>query len=128
MFTYRIREKEGDGLKGKSFLKAVTELSWFLRFSRVWFSSLSYFKRSIVVVVLGNRWYWFIVLGCSSVMVLPWAIVLGILTLPPVLRPVVMVLILIGYGIASGLKDYSLKEEEYLRKVEKELAKTKALP
>jgi hypothetical protein len=64
--------------------------------------------------IFRERWYWFIVVGVTLVFVLPLVIVWVILNLDPTIRLIATILLITGWGIASGYKDWivSKRKEE----------------
>ena len=59
---------------------------------------------------------WKLIVACALVSILPISVLYGLLRLPWFLRPVFTIGILIGWGIASGYKDWYLvhrREEEH---------------
>jgi len=66
--------------------------------------------------ILSEEWLWIIVLALIVVLIGPLLIVWLVLALPAELKLVATVLIVIGWGVASGYKDWILdkrrREEE----------------
>jgi len=72
--------------------------------------------------IIREEWFWIIVLMMIAVLVLPFIIVMFILTLPPDLRLVMTILLIVGWGVAAGYKDWIMgrrKEEERKQSIEK---------
>jgi len=64
--------------------------------------------------VLAGRWLWTIVLAVILVVTLPFLIIMVILYLPPEARLVATVLIIVGWGVAAGYREWvtSKRKEE----------------
>jgi len=60
--------------------------------------------------ILSEEWLWIIVLALIAVLIGPLLIVWLVLALPAELKLVATVLIVIGWGIASGYKDWILEK------------------
>jgi len=60
--------------------------------------------------LLFNRWLWITILGASVVMIGPFIITYAILAMPPVYRGLSTILIIIGWGFASGYKDWVISK------------------
>jgi len=66
--------------------------------------------------LLLNKWLWITILGISAVMIGPFITIYAILAMPPEYRGPATVLIIIGWGFASGHKDWAIskrKEEKF---------------
>jgi hypothetical protein len=68
----------------------------------------------ILDITLFNKWLWIIICGMCTVVILPLFIIAVILSVPPWLGATAIILIIIGWSIAGGYKEYSL----YKRKSE----------
>jgi hypothetical protein len=69
--------------------------------------------------ILSEKWLWIIVLGLTAVLVGPLLIIWFILYLPGELKVVATILIIIGWGVAAGYKDWlqnKRREEESRRR------------
>ena len=65
--------------------------------------------------ILSEEWLWLIVLSFIAILVGPLLIVWFILVLPPELKILATILIIVGWGVAAGYKDWlkaKRKEEE----------------
>jgi len=65
--------------------------------------------------ILKERWFWITVIALILVFTTPFIVIIMILNLPPALKIVATVLIITGWGIAAGYKDWvksKRKEEE----------------
>jgi len=60
--------------------------------------------------ILSEEWLWIIVLALIVVLIGPLLIVWLVLALPAELKLVATVLIVIGWGVASGYKDWILEK------------------
>jgi len=64
-------------------------------------------------------WLWIIVFSLILIIVLPFAIIWFILTLPPELSFTATIIIIVMWGVAAGYKDWTIqkrKDEEKQRK------------
>ncbi len=71
--------------------------------------------------MLSEEWLWIIILGLAVVLIGPLLIIWVILYLPIELKVVATALIIIGWGVAAGYKDWlqnKRREEEKRRKEE----------
>ena len=76
-----------------------------------------------LTLILTEKWLWIIILGIIAIIAIPLVVVWIILNLPPVLRLVATVFIIIGWGIAAGYRDWVMskrREEERAAKVRKD--------
>jgi hypothetical protein len=67
------------------------------------------------ISVIKEEWFWIIAVSAILILVLPLAIVWFILKLPPELAFIVTILLIIGWGVAAGYKDWLVarrREEE----------------
>jgi membrane protein YdbS with pleckstrin-like domain len=72
---------------------------------------------SYLAEIIKETWLWIIVIGVILVIALPLAIVWFILNLPPPLAFAATIIILVGWGIAAGYKDWIIsKRREEKRK------------
>lgn len=65
--------------------------------------------------LLFNQWLWIIILGMSAILIGPFIALYGIFALPIPHRGLATILIIIGWGIAAGYKDWVItkrKEEK----------------
>jgi len=70
---------------------------------------------AILWSILTSRWYWIIITITGAVIVTPFLIVLFLLSLTAPWNFIALILILAGWSIAAGYKDWILakvKEEE----------------
>jgi uncharacterized membrane protein len=74
----------------------------------------------MLISVMKEEWYWIIVISVILILVLPLAIVWFLLKLPPELAFVATILLLIGWGVAAGYKDWLMA-----RRAEEEKKKQK---
>ncbi len=67
--------------------------------------------------LLFNQWIWIIISGMSAILIGPFIVIYGIFALPLPYRGFAVVTIVIGWGIASGYKDWVInkRREEKLR-------------
>ncbi|MEM2102655.1 MAG: hypothetical protein QXM22_03995 [Candidatus Bathyarchaeia archaeon] len=66
-----------------------------------------------------NKWLWIIIGGMCAVVVIPLMVLWVLMIVPPWLSATITILRLIGWGIASGYKEYLL----YKRKSEQARSK-----
>ncbi|MEM2780428.1 MAG: hypothetical protein QW791_06120 [Candidatus Bathyarchaeia archaeon] len=58
------------------------------------------------VEVLYDRWFWIIVISITLIVVVPLIVVWSIFYLPPELKLLATICIVILWGVASGYKDW----------------------
>jgi hypothetical protein len=66
-------------------------------------------------ITLFNKWLWIIIGAMSTIVMVPFLIMSVALTSPPWVGTTIMILVIIGWGIAGGYKEWSLhkrKEEK----------------
>jgi hypothetical protein len=66
--------------------------------------------------IIREKWVWIIIGMCILVMVGPYLLMLVILQLPDVLRASLVWLIILGWGIAGGYKDWLTDAEKRKQK------------
>ena len=66
--------------------------------------------------LLLNKWLWFTVLGCWAVMIGPFIVITVMMHLPAPIKMAGLFGLLVGYGVASGYKDWiqARKREQQL--------------
>lgn len=62
--------------------------------------------------LLFNRWLWIIIFGMSAILIGPFIAVYGIFALPLSYRGLAIILIVIGWGIAAGYKDWVISKRK----------------
>lgn len=66
--------------------------------------------------LLFNKWLWIIIFSLSAIAIGPFIVIYIILALPsPELRSVATVMIISGWGIAAGLKDWVISKHQQER-------------
>lgn len=60
--------------------------------------------------IFSEKWMWIIILGIIAIITIPLITVWIILKLPPALRLVATILIILGWGIAAGYRDWVLSK------------------
>jgi hypothetical protein len=71
-----------------------------------------------MIWILSEKWFWIIILALAAISVGPLLIIWVILYLPDELKVVATILIVIGWGVAAGYKDWlkdKRREEEKRR-------------
>lgn len=71
--------------------------------------------KEILDMTLFNKWLWIIVVGMVSIVTVPFLVMSVLLTSPWWVATIITVLIILGWGIAGGYKDYL----QHKRKMEK---------
>jgi len=66
--------------------------------------------------IINERWFWVIVIALVSILIIPFFIAMFILILPPDLRLVMTLLLVVGWGIAAGYKDWVLSKRKEEKK------------
>jgi len=62
--------------------------------------------------ILSEKWFWILIMVLLAILVLPFVIVWIILLLPPPFNAVATVLIILGWGIAAGYKEWIMSKEK----------------
>ena len=73
---------------------------------------------SILWATLTSQWYWFIVAAAALIVAGPYFMLMLIISTPPPWNAVIVFLLIAGWGIASGYKDwiiYKSKEEKKIK-------------
>lgn len=68
--------------------------------------------------ILSEEWFWIIVLAFMAILIGPLVVVWIVLALPAELKVVATILIVVGWGVAAGYKDWiqdKRREEEKRR-------------
>ena len=60
--------------------------------------------------ILSEKWLWIIILCVIAIIAIPLVVIWIILTLPPILKVVATILIIIGWGVAAGYRDWVLSK------------------
>ena len=71
--------------------------------------------KEILDITLFNKWLWIIIGAMCAIAMGPFLIISVALTFPPWIGTTIMILVIIGSGIAGGFKEWSLhkrKEEK----------------
>jgi glucan phosphoethanolaminetransferase (alkaline phosphatase superfamily) len=69
--------------------------------------------------ILTQKWLWMIIFSLILIVVFPFLLVLLILSLPPPYNAVATVLLVIGWGVAAGYKDWIMSKEGEKEQAEK---------
>lgn len=59
-------------------------------------------------ILLLNKWLWITILGCIAVMIGPILIIYIIALMPVTFKVASMLVIMIGWGVAGGYKDWAV--------------------
>jgi len=65
--------------------------------------------------IFRQKWFWIIFLALVAIFILPFILILFVLALPGDLRLIMTILLVIGWGVAAGYRDWvksRRKEEE----------------
>lgn len=62
--------------------------------------------------ILTEEWLWIIILSLILILILPLVVVWVILKLPPILKVVATVVLITGWGIVAGYKDWILSKRK----------------
>jgi len=67
--------------------------------------------------LLFNRWIWITILSLSLIAMGPFIVISILLALPSELKGVATILLIFGWGIAAGYKDWAIakRQEEKIR-------------
>jgi hypothetical protein len=66
----------------------------------------------ILDITLFNEWLWIIIACASAIVVFPFLSVSTLLNSPPWLGATITILIIVGWGIVGGYKDWSLHKRK----------------
>jgi len=66
----------------------------------------------ILDITLFNKWLWIIIACASAIVVFPFLMVFALLNSPPLLGATITILIIVGWGIVGGYKDWSLHKRK----------------
>lgn len=66
----------------------------------------------ILDITLFNKWLWVIIAGGAAIVIFPFAIISAIMMSPPWLAAIITILIIIGWGVAGGYKEWSLHKRK----------------
>ncbi|MEM1551138.1 MAG: hypothetical protein QXO15_05350 [Nitrososphaerota archaeon] len=69
--------------------------------------------------VLSDKWFWIIVISAVLIIIIPFIVVWTIIYLPPELKLVATICLVIFWGVVSGYKEWVISK----RKSEKEKGK-----
>jgi hypothetical protein len=73
---------------------------------------------STLWAIMTSRWYWFIVAAAALIITAPYFILMLLISLPPPWNALTFFLIIGGWGVASGYKDWVIfksKEEKKIK-------------
>jgi len=79
--------------------------------------------------LLCSEWLWITIFGCIAVILFPYIVIFVLLQLPFPFNAIMFWLIIVGWGIAAGYKDWQLykkKEEKWAPRQDR--AKPNAYP
>lgn len=62
--------------------------------------------------IIREEWFWIIVMSLAAILILPLLLVWLILMLPGELRLTLTILLIIGWGIVAGYKDWLLERRK----------------
>lgn len=68
--------------------------------------------QEILNMTLFNKWLWIIIVGMASIVVLPFLIMMVLLSSEWWVATIITVLIIVGWGVAGGYKDYLLHKRK----------------
>jgi len=60
--------------------------------------------------ILSEQWLWIIIASLFIVVILPLVVIWVILYLPPEMKLVATILIIVGWGVAAGYKDWIISK------------------
>ena len=66
--------------------------------------------------ILREEWLWIIILSVIAILVFPLILIWLVLYLPPELRLVITIVLIIGWGIAAGCKDWLTEKRKEEKK------------
>jgi hypothetical protein len=67
--------------------------------------------------ILKEKWFWIIVLAVGLIVIVPFIIITIILEMPPYLRVVGVVLLVLCWGVAGAFKDWTKEKREQEQKM-----------
>jgi hypothetical protein len=68
--------------------------------------------------IFEEKWFWIIILACASIILVPFIIVTIILDMPPYLRAIATVALVVSWGLAGAFKDWTKEKREQEKKME----------
>lgn len=74
---------------------------------------------SALWATLTSRWYWFIVAAAALIVAGPYFMLMLIISLPPPWNAITVFLLIGGWGVAAGYKDWIIfksKEEKRIKR------------
>jgi hypothetical protein len=66
----------------------------------------------ILDITLFNQWLWIIVVCAGAIVVFPFLVLIALMKSPPWLGATVTILIIVGWGIAGGYKDWLMHKHK----------------
>ena len=73
---------------------------------------------TILAWIFKEKWFWIIFLAMVSIILVPFIFVTIILGMPPILRVVATVLLVVCWGVAGAYKDWMKEKREQEKKME----------
>jgi hypothetical protein len=73
----------------------------------------------ILTWIFKEKWFWIILAALVSVILIPFMLVMVILNLPPILRVVATVLLVLCWGVVAAYKDWIKEKHEQKKKMER---------
>jgi hypothetical protein len=77
-----------------------------------WLKDLLTEIQEILDITLFNKWLWIIIVAMVSIVVLPFFVMAVILSVPSWLSTTITVLVIVGWAVAGGYKDWSLHKRK----------------
>jgi hypothetical protein len=68
--------------------------------------------KDILDVTLFNKWLWIIIGAMCTIVMVPFLIMFVALSSPPWIGTTILILVIIGWGIAGGYKEWSLHKRK----------------
>jgi uncharacterized membrane protein len=73
----------------------------------------------ILAWIFKEKWFWILLALLVSVILIPFMLVMVILNLPPILRAVATVLLVLCWGVVAAYKDWIKEKREQEKKMER---------
>jgi hypothetical protein len=69
--------------------------------------------------IFKEKWFWIIVLALASIIILPFIVLTMILNLPPILRVVATIALVLLWAVAGAYKEWIRSKPESEKKMQK---------
>jgi len=73
----------------------------------------------ILAWIFKEKWFWILLTVLVLIILIPFMVIMAILNLPPILRWVATVLLILCWGVAAAYKEWIKEKHEQEKKMEK---------